>query len=143
MDGNWSADYETDTLPSSAVERQLENRRESLNQLGRDGHADLAHQILEPPESSRFGTSSFGYATVDDAIVRQVVPREAPDVGRGPRALLPARRSIQVWTTTGYKVAQRNEIGLPAGVRRGSRDARPPASRSASAADQFVASPSR
>ena len=88
VDGKLFADYETDTLLSSAVERQLEIVGESLNQLAKTD-ADLAQQIPELPRIVAFRNILIhGYATVDDAIVWQVVSQKLPTLEEVLRALL-------------------------------------------------------
>ena len=138
VDGKLFADYETDTLLSSAVERQLEIVGESLNQLAKTD-ADLAQQIPELPRIVAFRNILIhGYATVDDAIVWQVVSQKLPTLEEVLRALLAGTAfdpgldddGTQWWRSTTRSSLSRSSPRVRA------RRTRPPASRSTSTADQ-------
>jgi len=75
-DRSW-ADYETDPLLRSGVERQFEIVGEALSQLGRVA-PDLAEQV---PDLSRIiafrNLLIHGYAAVDDRLVWEVATERA------------------------------------------------------------------
>lgn len=86
--GKSFGDYCADAMLRSAVERQFEVVGESLNQLSKvDAH--LAEKV---PDLSRVvafrNILIHGYATVDDALVWQVLTDKLPGLERVLRALL-------------------------------------------------------
>lgn len=80
--------YESDAMLRSAVERQFEIIGESLNQLSKVDSA-LAADIPEFERIVSFRNLLIhGYATVDDALVWQVLTNKLPELDRVLRALL-------------------------------------------------------
>lgn len=86
--GKSFADYQTDDLLKSAVERQFEIVGEALNQLSK-ADPDLATQVPDLPRIVAFRNILIhGYAMVDDAIVWQVLTERLPELERILNALL-------------------------------------------------------
>lgn len=89
--GKSFADYQADALLSSAVERQFEIIGEALNNLSKVD-AELAAAIPELRRIVAFRNILIhGYATVDDALVWQVLTDKLPDLERKLRELLADR----------------------------------------------------
>ncbi|MGP4015501.1 HepT-like ribonuclease domain-containing protein [Saccharopolyspora sp. 5N708] len=86
--GKTFADYQADAMLRSAVERQFEIIGEALNQLSK-ADAKLAAQIPELGRIVAFRNILIhGYATVDDALVWQVLTEKLPELDRVLRFLL-------------------------------------------------------
>src|SRR4051794_32219378 len=86
--GRTFADYQADTMLRSAVERQFEIVGEALNQLSKLD-ADLAAAIPELRRIVAFRNILIhGYATVDDALVWQVLTDKRPELEAVLRELL-------------------------------------------------------
>jgi uncharacterized protein with HEPN domain len=80
--GKSFADYQSDDLLRSAVERQLEIIGEALNQLAK-ADPDLAAQIPELGRIVAFRNILIhGYAMVDDVIVWQVLTGRLPELAK-------------------------------------------------------------
>lgn len=78
--GKTFADYQAEVMLRSAVERQFEIIGEALNQLSKVD-ADLASQIPELRRIVAFRNILIhGYATVDDALVWQVLTEKLPEL---------------------------------------------------------------
>lgn len=76
--GKSFSDYESDELLKSAVERQFEIIGEALNQLSKVA-PELAASIPDLPRIVAFrNVLVHGYATVDDALVWQLVADKLP-----------------------------------------------------------------
>jgi uncharacterized protein with HEPN domain len=72
----------------AAVEREFEIIGEALNQLSKAA-PDLAAAIPELPRIIAFRNILIhGYATVDDALVWQVLQEKLPDLERAVRRML-------------------------------------------------------
>jgi len=81
-------DYRADAMLRSAVERQFEIVGEALNQLSK-ADAELASAIPELPRIVAFRNILIhGYATVDDALVWQVLTDKRPELEAVLRKLL-------------------------------------------------------
>jgi uncharacterized protein with HEPN domain len=88
--GKSYADYEADALLRSGVERQFEIIGEALNNLSKLD-IELAAAIPELPRIVAFRNILIhGYATVDDALVWQVLVDKLPALQRTLRTLLDA-----------------------------------------------------
>lgn len=86
--GKSFGDYQDDVLLRSAVERQFEIVGEALSQLAKS-HADMAAQVPELPRIVAFRNILIhGYATVDDALVWQVLTDKLPQLETAVRTLL-------------------------------------------------------
>lgn len=80
--GKSFADYQSDDLLKSAVERQFEIVGEALNQLSKTD-PELATKIPDLPRIVAFRNILIhGYAMVDDAIVWQVLTDRLPELER-------------------------------------------------------------
>jgi uncharacterized protein with HEPN domain len=78
--GKSFADYEAEAMLRSAVERQFEIIGEALNQLSKID-PDLAARIPELRRIVAFRNILIhGYATVDDALVWQVLTEKLPEL---------------------------------------------------------------
>jgi uncharacterized protein with HEPN domain len=89
--GKTFANYQRDVMMRSAVERQFEIVGEALNQLSK-ADAKLAAQIPELGRIVAFRNILIhGYATVDDALVWQVLTEKLPELDRVLRVLLDQR----------------------------------------------------
>jgi uncharacterized protein with HEPN domain len=87
--GHTFAEYQTDAMLRSAVERQFEIIGEALNQLSKI-EPELAAQIPELPRVVAFRNILIhGYATVDDLLVWQLASGRLPTLEQALRALLP------------------------------------------------------
>ncbi|WP_322779953.1 DUF86 domain-containing protein [Frankia sp. Cas4] len=86
--GQTFADYQTNAMLRAAVEREFEILGEALNQLSKAA-PDLAATI---PELSRIvafrNILIHGYATVDDALVWQVLQDKLPELEQVIRRML-------------------------------------------------------
>lgn len=86
--GKSFSDYQADALLSSAVERQFEIIGEALNKLSKVD-AELAAAIPELGRIVAFRNILIhGYATVDDALVWQLLTDKLPGLERTLRELL-------------------------------------------------------
>ncbi|GAA1347151.1 HepT-like ribonuclease domain-containing protein [Saccharothrix algeriensis] len=86
--GKSAADYESDAMLRSAVERQFEIIGEALNQL-RKADAELASAIPDVNRIIAFRNILIhGYASVDDALVWQTLTDKVPELERVLRRLL-------------------------------------------------------
>jgi uncharacterized protein with HEPN domain len=86
--GKSFADYQADAMFRSAVERQFEIIGEALNQLSKLD-SELASAIPELRRIVAFRNILIhGYATVDDALVWQVLTDKLPDLTAVLRKLL-------------------------------------------------------
>ena len=87
-EGRTFPEYQADALLRSAVERQLEIVGEALNQLSKVA-PDIAAQVPELARIVAFRNILIhGYATVDDALVWQVLVERVPVLGDVLRGLL-------------------------------------------------------
>ncbi|GDY29098.1 HepT-like ribonuclease domain-containing protein [Gandjariella thermophila] len=78
--GKSFADYESDAMLRAAIERQFEIIGEALNHLSKVA-PQIASQIPELPRIVAFRNILIhGYATVDDALVWQVLSDKLPDL---------------------------------------------------------------
>src|SRR2546428_10213555 len=85
-------DYLGDAMLRSAVERQFEIIGEALNNLSKVG-PDLAASIPDLPRIVAFRNILIhGYASVDDALVWQVLIEKRPQLEERLRPLLPELR---------------------------------------------------
>ncbi|MBL7494562.1 DUF86 domain-containing protein [Frankia sp. AgB1.9] len=86
--GQTFADYRTNAMLRAAVEREFEIIGEALNQLSKAA-PEIAATIPELARIVAFRNILIhGYATVDDALVWQVLQEKLPDLERVIRALL-------------------------------------------------------
>lgn len=86
--GKSFADYQSDDLLRSAVERQFEIIGEALNQLSKTDPALAAH-VPELPRIVAFRNILIhGYAMVDDALVWQALTERLPELQRTLKELL-------------------------------------------------------
>ncbi|WP_281283079.1 DUF86 domain-containing protein [Kutzneria buriramensis] len=91
-------DYQADAMLRSAVERQFEIIGEALNQLAKVA-PEIAAQVPDRRRIVAFRNILIhGYASVDDALVWQVLAEKRPELERSLRELLgePARDSPAV-----------------------------------------------
>lgn len=78
LSGRTFAEYQTDPLLRSAVERQFEIVGEALARLSRV-HPDLATRVPDVRRIVDFrNVLAHGYATIDDAVVWQAANRNLP-----------------------------------------------------------------
>ncbi len=83
-------DYEADDLLRSGVERQFEIVGEALNQLSRAA-PEVATKVPDLPRIVAFRNILIhGYATVDDALVWQLLVEKVPELQRTLQRLLAA-----------------------------------------------------
>jgi uncharacterized protein with HEPN domain len=81
-------DYQANAMLRAAVEREFEIIGEALNQLSKVA-PDLAAAIPELPRIVAFRNILIhGYATVDDALVWQVLQEKLPDLEQVVRRML-------------------------------------------------------
>lgn len=86
--GQSFADYQSNAMLRSAVERQFEIIGEALNQLSKVDPVAASH-IPELPRIVAFRNILIhGYATVDDALVWQVLADKLPGLRQALNALL-------------------------------------------------------
>ena len=86
--GKTFRDYEADALLRSGVERQFEIIGEALNQLSKAA-PDLAGRVPDLARIVAFRNILIhGYATVDNALVWQLVTTRVPELTAVLRALL-------------------------------------------------------
>lgn len=86
--GKSFADYQSDAMLRSAVERQFEIIGEALNQLAKVA-PEIAAQIPDLRRIVAFRNILIhGYASVDDALVWQVLTEKRPALERTLRELL-------------------------------------------------------
>ncbi|RKT85292.1 Uncharacterized conserved protein, contains HEPN domain [Saccharopolyspora antimicrobica] len=89
------ADYQANATFGSAVERHFEIIGEALNQLSRVD-SDIASRIPDLGRIVAFRNILIhGYATVDDALVWQVLTERLPGLTAALQRLLSRRRSCQ------------------------------------------------
>lgn len=88
--GKTFAEYESDPMLRSAVERQFEILGEALNKLSRLD-PELASRIPDLPRIVAFRNILIhGYAEVDDGLVWQVLDKRAPAIMNVLQSLLTA-----------------------------------------------------
>ncbi|CAO5163476.1 DUF86 domain-containing protein [Frankia sp. AiPs1] len=88
--GQTFTDYQANAMLRAAVEREFEIIGEALNQLSKVA-PDLAAAIPELPRIVAFRNILIhGYATVDDALVWQVLQEKLPELERVVRRMLAA-----------------------------------------------------
>jgi uncharacterized protein with HEPN domain len=86
--GQTLADYQANAMLRAAVERQFEIIGEALNQLSKVA-PDLAATIPDLPRIVAFRNILIhGYATVDDALVWQVLQEKLPGLEHAVRRML-------------------------------------------------------
>jgi len=86
--GQTFADYRANAMLRAAVEREFEIIGEALNQLSKVA-PDLAAAIPELPRIVAFRNILIrGYATVDDALVWQVLQEKLPELEQVVRRML-------------------------------------------------------
>ncbi|ABD11562.1 hypothetical protein CcI156_16095 [Frankia sp. CcI156] len=86
--GQTFADYQANAMLRAAVEREFEIIGEALNQLSKVA-PDLAAAIPELPRIVAFRNILIhGYATVDDALVWQVLQEKLPELEQVVRRML-------------------------------------------------------
>jgi uncharacterized protein with HEPN domain len=86
--GRSFADYQSDAMLRSAVERQFEIVGEALNQLSKVA-PDIAANIPDLPRIVAFrNILVHGYATVDHALVWQLLGDDLPSVEKILQSLL-------------------------------------------------------
>ncbi|MCM3922367.1 DUF86 domain-containing protein [Frankia sp. AiPs1] len=86
--GQTFADYQANAMLRAAVERQFEIIGEALNQLSKAA-PDLAARIPDLPRIVAFRNILIhGYATVDDALVWQVLQEKLPELEQAVRRML-------------------------------------------------------
>lgn len=86
--GQTFGDYQTNAMLRAAVEREFEIIGEALNQLSKVA-PDLAAMIPELPRIVAFRNILIhGYATVDDALVWQVLQEKLPELEQAVRRML-------------------------------------------------------
>lgn len=87
-DGFTFEDYLSNAMLRAAVERQFEIIGEALNQLSKVD-PELASAVPDLPRIVAFRNILIhGYATVDDALVWQVLQERLPELQRAMRTLL-------------------------------------------------------
>ena len=88
-DRSW-ADYQTDVLLRSAVERQFQILGEALNRLSRVD-PEVAAQVLDLPRIVAFrNVLVHGYAVIDDELVWQFAVERVPQLSALLQQLLDA-----------------------------------------------------
>ncbi len=86
--GQTFADYQANAMLRAAVEREFEIIGEALNQLSKVA-PDLAAAVPELPRIVAFRNILIhGYATVDDALVWQVLQEKLPELEHVVRRML-------------------------------------------------------
>jgi uncharacterized protein with HEPN domain len=86
--GQTFADYQANAMLRAAVERQFEIIGEALNQFSKAA-PDLAATIPDLPRIVAFRNILIhGYATVDDALVWQVLQEKLPELEQVIRRML-------------------------------------------------------